>query len=86
MIETMRDEERERMTQELRDLRDSVHRIETALLGSPMQPDSGLVRKVIQLEAYRDEDKAFKHKAVGALGVLTALFSIITTFIGKLIN
>jgi 5-carboxymethyl-2-hydroxymuconate isomerase len=82
----MRDEERERMTQELRDLRDSIKRIEHAIAGSEMSPESGIAHRLKALEEYRMSDEAFKHKAVGALGILSFLFSIIGSSISKMFH
>jgi len=82
----MRDEEREKMTQELRELRDSIKRIEHAIAGSEMAPESGIAHRLKALEEYRQLDEAFKHKAVGALGFLSFLFSILGSSISKIFN
>ena len=74
------------MTQELKEMRDSLKAIEHAIAGSEMSPESGIAHRLRALEEYRQRDEAFKHKAVGALGILSFIFSIIGSSISKLFN
>lgn len=66
-------------TEEIQSIRDSLHRIELALVGDPAMGNKGLVARMSEVEKEASENTTWRESVKARVGVVAAVVSFLAT-------
>jgi hypothetical protein len=58
-----------------RDQENKLNELHAAIVGNEALGNKGVIKRLEDLEVYKEKDQKFKHKAAGGLAILTPIFA-----------